>query len=67
MSSAVARSWPKPIGWARARGSHASDEVLDQFIALSKTPVPCPFGLECVFVITNIDDDRLRKLSAAGA
>jgi len=48
--------------------SHASDEVLDQFIALSKTPVLLSHsGVKAVFNHPrNIDDERLRKLAASG-
>jgi membrane dipeptidase len=48
--------------------SHASDEVLDQFIALSRTPVLLSHsGLKAVFAHPrNIDDERLRKLAASG-
>ena len=48
--------------------SHASDDVLDQFIALSKTPVLLSHsGLKAVFAHPrNIDDERLRKLAASG-
>jgi membrane dipeptidase len=48
--------------------SHASDEVLDQFIALSKTPVLLSHsGTKAVFAHPrNIDDERLQKLAASG-
>jgi membrane dipeptidase len=48
--------------------SHASDEALDQLIALSKTPVLLSHsGVKAVFNHPrNIDDDRLRKLAASG-
>jgi membrane dipeptidase len=48
--------------------SHASDEVLDQMIELSKTPVLLSHsGLKAVFDHPrNIDDTRLKKLAAAG-
>jgi membrane dipeptidase len=49
-------------------GSHASDEVLDQLIALSKTPVLLSHsGVKAVFDHPrNIDDRRLRALAASG-
>lgn len=48
--------------------SHASDEVLDQLIALSRTPVLLSHsGVKAVFAHPrNIDDERLRKLAASG-
>jgi membrane dipeptidase len=48
--------------------SHASDDVLDQLIALSKTPVILSHsGCKAVFDHPrNVDDDRLRKLAATG-
>jgi membrane dipeptidase len=48
--------------------SHASDEVLDQFIALSKTPVLLSHsGMKAVFYHPrNIDDERLKRLAASG-
>ena len=48
--------------------SHASDDVLDQFIALSKTPVLLSHsGMKAVFNHPrNIDDERLKKLAASG-
>ena len=48
--------------------SHASDEVLDQLIALSRTPVLLSHsGVKAVFAHPrNVDDDRLRKLAASG-
>jgi membrane dipeptidase len=48
--------------------SHASDDVLDQMLALSKTPVILSHsGCKAVFAHPrNVDDDRLRKLAAAG-
>jgi membrane dipeptidase len=48
--------------------SHASDDVLDQLIALSKTPVLLSHsGLKAVFDHPrNIDDERLKKLAASG-
>jgi len=48
--------------------SHASDEVLDQLIELSKTPVLLSHsGLKAVFDHPrNIDDARLRRLAASG-
>jgi membrane dipeptidase len=49
-------------------GSHASDQVLDQLIALSKTPVLLSHsGVKAVFDHPrNIDDARLRALAASG-
>jgi membrane dipeptidase len=48
--------------------SHASDDVLDQLIDLSKTPVILSHsGCKAVFNHPrNVDDDRLRKLAASG-
>jgi membrane dipeptidase len=48
--------------------SHASDDVLDQFIELSKAPVILSHsGCKAVFDHPrNIDDEHLRKLAAAG-
>jgi membrane dipeptidase len=48
--------------------SHASDDVLDQFIALSKTPVLLSHsGVKAVFNHPrNVDDERLKKLAASG-
>jgi membrane dipeptidase len=48
--------------------SHASDDVFDQLIALSKTPILLSHsGCKAVFDHPrNIDDARLRKLAAAG-
>lgn len=48
--------------------SHASDEVLDQLIALSKTPVLLSHsGLKALYDHPrNIDDERLKKLAASG-
>ena len=48
--------------------SHASDDVLDQLIALSKTPVLLSHsGTKAIFSHPrNIDDDRLRRLAASG-
>lgn len=48
--------------------SHASDDVLDQLIALSKTPVLLSHsGLKAVYNHPrNIDDERLKKLAASG-
>ncbi|MCX6956271.1 MAG: dipeptidase [Verrucomicrobia bacterium] len=48
--------------------SHASDEVLDQMMALSKTPIILTHsGVSAVFKHPrNIDDDRLRRLAASG-
>jgi membrane dipeptidase len=48
--------------------SHASDDVLDQLIDLSKTPVILSHsGCKAVFHHPrNVDDDRLRKLAASG-
>jgi membrane dipeptidase len=48
--------------------SHASDDVFDQLIALSKTPIILSHS-GCKAVCDhprNIDDDRLRRLAAAG-
>jgi len=47
--------------------SHASDEVLDQLIQLSKTPVLLSHsGLKAVYDHPrNIDDDRLKRLAAS--
>ncbi|HPA39183.1 MAG TPA: membrane dipeptidase, partial [Phenylobacterium sp.] len=49
-------------------GSHASDESLDQMIALSKTPILLTHtGCKDVFNHPrNIDDNRLRALAAKG-
>lgn len=49
-------------------GSHASDETLDQLIALSKAPIILTHtGVKAVFDHKrNIDDDRLRALAAKG-
>jgi membrane dipeptidase len=48
--------------------SHASDDVLDQMLELSKAPIILSHsGCKAVFDHPrNIDDDRLRKLAAAG-
>lgn len=48
--------------------SHASDDVFDQMIALSKTPIILSHsGCKAVFDHPrNLDDDRLRKLAASG-
>jgi len=48
--------------------SHASDDVLDQMIALSKTPVILSHsGCKAVFDHPrNVDDTRLRALAASG-
>jgi membrane dipeptidase len=48
--------------------SHASDDVLDQLIELSKTPVILSHsGCKAVFDHPrNVDDDRLRKLASTG-
>jgi membrane dipeptidase len=48
--------------------SHASDEVFDQLLALSKTPIILSHsGVKAVFDHPrNIDDERLKKLAAAG-
>ncbi|MDP5279668.1 dipeptidase [Sphingomonas sp. DG1-23] len=48
--------------------SHASDAVLDQMIALSKTPVILSHsGSKAIFDhARNLDDARLRKLAASG-
>lgn len=49
-------------------GSHASDEVLDQLIALSKTPVILSHsGCKAVFDHPrNVDDQRLKALADSG-
>ncbi len=49
-------------------GSHASDQVLDQLILLSKTPVLLSHsGVKAVFNHPrNVDDRRLRALAASG-
>lgn len=49
-------------------GSHASDDVLDQLLALSTTPVILSHsGCKAVFDHPrNVDDERLRKLAKAG-
>ncbi len=48
--------------------SHASDDVLDQVIQLSKTPVLLSHsGCKAVFNHPrNVDDERLRALAASG-
>jgi membrane dipeptidase len=48
--------------------SHASDDVFDQMLELSKTPIILSHsGCKAVFDHPrNIDDERLRKLAAAG-
>jgi len=48
--------------------SHASDEVLDQMLELSKTPVLLSHsGCKDVYAHPrNVDDERLRKLAAQG-
>jgi membrane dipeptidase len=48
--------------------SHASDAVLDQMLELSKAPIILSHsGCKAVFDHPrNVDDDRLRKLAAAG-
>lgn len=48
--------------------SHASDDVLDQMIELSRTPVMLSHsGCKAVFDHPrNVDDQRLRKLAASG-
>jgi membrane dipeptidase len=48
--------------------SHASDDVFDQMLALSKTPIILSHsGCKAVFDHPrNVDDARLRKLAAAG-
>lgn len=48
--------------------SHASDRVFDQMLALSKAPIILSHsGCKAVFDHPrNIDDDRLRRLAAAG-
>lgn len=48
--------------------SHASDDVLDQLIALSKTPIVLSHsGCKAVFDHPrNVDDGRLRALAASG-
>ncbi len=48
--------------------SHASDDVFDQLIALSKTPIILSHS-SCRAICDhprNIDDDRMRKLAASG-
>lgn len=49
-------------------GSHASDEALDQMIALSKAPIILSHtGAKAVFDHPrNVDDDRIRALAAKG-
>lgn len=49
-------------------GSHSSDEVLDQLIALSKTPVILTHsGCKAVFDHPrNVDDARIKALAASG-
>lgn len=49
-------------------GSHSSDEVLDQLIALSKTPVILTHsGCKAVFNHPrNVDDARIKALAASG-
>lgn len=49
-------------------GSHASDETIDDMIALSKTPIILTHhGLKAVYDHPrNITDDQLRKLAASG-
>lgn len=49
-------------------GSHASDQVLDQLIALSKTPVILSHsGVKALFNHPrNVDDARLRALATSG-
>jgi membrane dipeptidase len=48
--------------------SHASDDVFDQMLALSKTPIILSHsGCRAVHAHPrNIDDDRMKKLAAAG-
>ena len=48
--------------------SHASDDVLDQCITLSKTPILLSHsGAKAVFSHPrNVDDERLKKLAASG-
>jgi membrane dipeptidase len=48
--------------------SHASDDVFDQMLALSKTPIILSHsGVKAVYNHPrNIDDERLKKLAAAG-
>lgn len=48
--------------------SHASDDVFDQALALSKTPIIASHsGPKAIFDHPrNLDDDRMRKLAAAG-
>lgn len=48
--------------------SHASDDVLDQMLALSKTPIVLSHtGVKAIYDHPrNIDDDRLRALAAKG-
>jgi membrane dipeptidase len=48
--------------------SHASDDVFDQMLAISKTPIILSHS-GCRAIVDhprNIDDDRLRRLAAAG-
>jgi membrane dipeptidase len=48
--------------------SHASDDVFDQMLALSKTPIILSHS-DCRAIVDhprNIDDERLRRLAAAG-
>lgn len=49
-------------------GSHASDETIDQLLQLSKTPIILSHhGAKVVFDHPrNLDDDRLRRVAAAG-
>ncbi|MBO9707183.1 MAG: dipeptidase [Caulobacter sp.] len=49
-------------------GSHSSDQVLDQLIALSKTPVILTHsGCKAVFDHPrNVDDERIKALAASG-
>lgn len=51
-----------------ADASHSSDAVLDQLLALSKAPIILSHsGCKAIFDHPrNVDDDRLRKLAAAG-
>ena len=50
-------------------GSHASDETIEQLVALSKTPIILSHhGAKSVFDHPrNLDDDKLRRVAASGA
>jgi membrane dipeptidase len=49
-------------------GSHASDDVIDQLVAQSKTPIILSHhGAKAVFAHPrNLDDERLKKVAASG-